>query len=229
MPNGAAQAQGVRSGFVKIIADQRYGEILGAHIVGPNATELLPELSLAQMMEFTPSEIAHNIHAPPTLAEVVMEAAHGVEGQPFICKGQCVTDPINTRRLRRTRIENAPRWQRSANSTVSPSSTVSAASPGRRWHGWTIRRPSLPPGPSDVDLGAKPLTSADLNWKTEVALAQALEDLLGVNRVDLVNLDNASPFLAAEAVHGERLYAENQYAADNYDLYILRQEGDLAF
>lgn len=83
MPNGAAQAQGVRSGFVKIIADQRYGEILGAHIVGPNATELLPELSLAQMMEFTPSEIAHNIHAHPTLAEVVMEAAHGVEGQPI--------------------------------------------------------------------------------------------------------------------------------------------------
>ena len=81
MPNGAAQAQGVRSGFVKIVADQRYGEILGAHIVGPNATELLPELSLAQMMELTPTEIAHNVHAHPTLAEVVMEAAHGVEGQ----------------------------------------------------------------------------------------------------------------------------------------------------
>ena len=81
MPNGAAQAQGVRNGFVKIVADQRYGEILGAHIVGPNATELLPELSLAQMMELTPTEIAHNVHAHPTLAEVVMEAAHGVEGQ----------------------------------------------------------------------------------------------------------------------------------------------------
>ena len=80
MPNGAAQAQGVRTGFVKIVADQRYGEILGAHIVGPNATELLPELTLAQMMELTPAEIAHNVHAHPTLAEVVMEAAHGVEG-----------------------------------------------------------------------------------------------------------------------------------------------------
>lgn len=87
----------------------------------------------------------------------------------------------------------------------------------------------LAPGPTDVDLGAKPLQGADFNWKTEVALGHALEDLLGVNRVDLVNLDNAGPFLAAEAVHGERLYAENQYAADNYDLYILRQEGDLAF
>ena len=83
MPNGAAQAQGVRTGFVKIVADQRYGEILGAHIVGPNATELLPELSLAQMMELTPAEIAHNVHAHPTLAEVVMEAAHGVEGMPI--------------------------------------------------------------------------------------------------------------------------------------------------
>ena len=62
-----------------------------------------------------------------------------------------------------------------------------------------------------------------------MALGHALEDLLGVDRVDIVNLDIANPFLAAEAVHGERLYAENEYAADNYDLYILRQEGDLAF
>ncbi len=83
MPNGAAQAQGVRGGFVKIVSDQRYGEILGAHIVGPNATELLPALSLSQMMELTPAEIAHNVHAHPTLAEVVMEAAHGVEGLPI--------------------------------------------------------------------------------------------------------------------------------------------------
>ena len=87
----------------------------------------------------------------------------------------------------------------------------------------------LAPGPSDVDLGVKPLPATDFNWKTEVALGHALEDLLGVDRVDIVNLDSASPFLAAEAVHGERLYAENEYAADNYDLYILRQEGDLAF
>lgn len=83
MPNGAAQAKGVRSGFVKIVADQKYGEILGAHIVGPDATELLPEISLAQMMEITPMEIARSVHAHPTLAEVVMEAAHGVEGLPI--------------------------------------------------------------------------------------------------------------------------------------------------
>lgn len=87
----------------------------------------------------------------------------------------------------------------------------------------------LAPGPSDVDLGVKPLPATEFNWRTEVALGHALEDLLGVRRVDLVNLDNANPFLAAEIVHGERLYAESEYAADNYDLYILRQEGDLAF
>ena len=87
----------------------------------------------------------------------------------------------------------------------------------------------LSPGSSDVDLGVKPLPATEFTWKAEVALGHALEDLLGVDRVDIVNLDGANPFLAAEAVHGERLYAENEYAADNYDLYILRQEGDLAF
>ena len=83
MPNGKAQAMGVRVGFVKIIADARYGEILGAHLVGPDVTELLPELTLAQMMELTPAEIARNVHAHPTLSEVIMEAAHGVEGHPI--------------------------------------------------------------------------------------------------------------------------------------------------
>jgi len=83
MPNGKAQATGQTTGFVKIIADAKYGEILGAHIVGDEATELLPELTLAQMMEMTPEEIARNVHPHPTLSEVIMEAAHGVEGQPI--------------------------------------------------------------------------------------------------------------------------------------------------
>ncbi|MBV7332238.1 dihydrolipoyl dehydrogenase [Chloroflexi bacterium TSY] len=83
MPNGKAQAIGARSGFVKIIADAKYGEILGAHIVGAQATELLPELNLAQFMEMTPSEIARNVHAHPTLSEIIMEAAHAVEGHPI--------------------------------------------------------------------------------------------------------------------------------------------------
>jgi dihydrolipoamide dehydrogenase len=80
MPNGKAQAQDAKIGFVKIIADAKYGEILGAHLVGPSVTELLPELSLAQMMEITPAEIARNVHAHPTLSEVLMEAAHAIEG-----------------------------------------------------------------------------------------------------------------------------------------------------
>ena len=83
LPNGKAQAINAKSGFVKIIADAKYGEILGAHIVGPQATELLPELSLAQFMEITPAEIARTVHAHPTLSEIVMEAAHGVEGHPI--------------------------------------------------------------------------------------------------------------------------------------------------
>ena len=83
MPNGKSQAQGVKSGFVKIISDAKYGEILGAHIVGPDATELLPELNLAQFMEITPAEIARNVHAHPTYSEILMEAAHAVEGHPI--------------------------------------------------------------------------------------------------------------------------------------------------
>jgi dihydrolipoamide dehydrogenase len=80
MPNGKAQALGERVGFVKIIADAKYGEILGAHLVGPMMTELLPELSLAQFMEITPAEIARTVHSHPTLSELIMEAAHVLEG-----------------------------------------------------------------------------------------------------------------------------------------------------
>lgn len=81
-PNGKALGLGEREGFVKIIADKRYGEILGAHMIGPNVTELLPELTLARMAELTAEEVARNVHAHPTLSEAVMEAAHGVEGVP---------------------------------------------------------------------------------------------------------------------------------------------------
>jgi len=80
MPNGKAQAIDAKEGFVKIITDAKYGEILGAHLVGHEVTELLPELSLAQFMEITPAEIARTVHAHPTLSEVIMEAAHAIEG-----------------------------------------------------------------------------------------------------------------------------------------------------
>jgi dihydrolipoamide dehydrogenase len=82
-PNGKALGMGEKEGFIKIISDARYGEILGAHMIGPEVTELLPELTLAHNAELTAEEIARNVHAHPTLSEVLMEAAHGVEGDPI--------------------------------------------------------------------------------------------------------------------------------------------------
>ena len=82
-PNGKALGLGDYAGFVKIVVDEKYGEILGAHMIGPEVTELLPELTLAHMMELTPHEIARNVHAHPTLSEVLMEAAHSAEGTPI--------------------------------------------------------------------------------------------------------------------------------------------------
>ena len=79
--NGKALGLNEKEGFVKIIADARYGEILGAHLVGPEVTELLPELALAHTWELTATEIARTVHAHPTLSEVIMEAAHAVAGQ----------------------------------------------------------------------------------------------------------------------------------------------------
>jgi len=83
LPNGKALALGENVGFVKIVSDAATHEILGAVIVGPEATELLPELVLAANAELTPDEVAHTVHAHPTLNEAVMEAAHGVFGKPL--------------------------------------------------------------------------------------------------------------------------------------------------
>jgi dihydrolipoamide dehydrogenase len=81
--NGKALGLGDYSGWVKLITDAKYGEILGGHMIGPEVTELLPELTIAQMMELTTAEIAHNVHAHPTLSESLMEAAHAAEGHPI--------------------------------------------------------------------------------------------------------------------------------------------------
>jgi len=78
--NGKALGLGDYAGWAKIISDAKYGEILGAALVGPDVSELLPELTLAQRMELTANEIARNVHAHPTLSEVLMEAAEAVEG-----------------------------------------------------------------------------------------------------------------------------------------------------
>jgi dihydrolipoamide dehydrogenase len=78
--NGKAHGLGDTTGFVKLISDKKYGEMLGAHMIGPDVTELLPELTLARLAELTPEEIARNVHAHPTLSEAIKEAAHGLEG-----------------------------------------------------------------------------------------------------------------------------------------------------
>jgi len=78
--NGKALGLGETVGWVKLISDKKYGEILGAHMIGSDVTELLPELTLAQMWELTPNEIARNVHSHPTLTEAIKEVAHGLEG-----------------------------------------------------------------------------------------------------------------------------------------------------
>ena len=78
--NGKALGLNDGNGFVKVISDKKYGEILGAHMIGPDVTELLPELTLARSAELTPEEIARNVHAHPTLSETLKEVAHGLEG-----------------------------------------------------------------------------------------------------------------------------------------------------
>ncbi|MHC1740566.1 MAG: dihydrolipoyl dehydrogenase [Anaerolineaceae bacterium] len=78
--NGKALGLGDSLGFVKIIMDEKYGEILGAHIIGPEASELLPELTLAQQNELTIREVMQNVHAHPTLSEAIMEAAENAVG-----------------------------------------------------------------------------------------------------------------------------------------------------
>jgi dihydrolipoyl dehydrogenase len=78
--NGKAHGLGDATGFVKLISDAKYGELLGGHLIGPEVTELLPELTLAQQWDLTSKELARNVHAHPTLSEALKEALHGLEG-----------------------------------------------------------------------------------------------------------------------------------------------------
>jgi dihydrolipoamide dehydrogenase len=73
--NGRARSTGETEGFVKIIRDKKYGEILGAHIVGSHASELIHELTVARENEYTVEEVDLAIHAHPTLSEAIAEAA----------------------------------------------------------------------------------------------------------------------------------------------------------
>ena len=79
--SGKALAIGNSFGFVKIIFDAKYGELLGCHIVGSEATELIAELAIAKALETTWEEIATTVHAHPTLSEAIMEAALDAFGQ----------------------------------------------------------------------------------------------------------------------------------------------------
>ena len=78
--NGKAQGLGEAIGFVKVIADAEHNEIIGAAMIGPDVTEQLPVLTLAQKWDLTADEVARNVFAHPTLSEAVKEAVHGITG-----------------------------------------------------------------------------------------------------------------------------------------------------
>lgn len=78
--NGKARGMAEGVGFVKIVADAEYNEIVGAHMIGPEVTELLPALTLAQQWDLTADEVARNIFAHPTLSEAMKEAVEGIAG-----------------------------------------------------------------------------------------------------------------------------------------------------
>jgi dihydrolipoamide dehydrogenase len=78
--NGKAPGLGAAEGFVKLISSSRYGELVGAHLVGADVSELLPELTLAQRWDLTVTELIRNTHAHPTLSEAVQDALHGLAG-----------------------------------------------------------------------------------------------------------------------------------------------------
>ncbi len=80
MASGRAKIAGHTEGFVKIVADTRYDEVLGVHIIGYKATELIAEAGAALRLEATVQELIHTIHAHPTLSESIHEAAHAVHG-----------------------------------------------------------------------------------------------------------------------------------------------------
>lgn len=79
--NGKAVALGETEGFLKVVADKRTGEILGVHIVGPEATEMIHEFAVGRTLEATLEEIIHTIHAHPTLSEAALEATLAALGQ----------------------------------------------------------------------------------------------------------------------------------------------------
>jgi dihydrolipoamide dehydrogenase len=78
--NGKAHGLGDPSGFVKLVADSKHGELLGGHLIGHDVSELLPELTLAQKWDLTANELARNVHTHPTMSEALQECFHGLTG-----------------------------------------------------------------------------------------------------------------------------------------------------
>jgi len=81
--NGKALAHGEKTGFVKIVLDKTYGEVLGVHIVAAHATDMIAEATASLELEATVHDLAKTVHPHPTLSEVVMEAAHGAVDKPI--------------------------------------------------------------------------------------------------------------------------------------------------
>jgi len=79
--SGKATAMGKKDGFVKLVFDAKYGELLGAHMIGPNVTEMIAEIVVARKLETTGHEIIKSVHPHPTLSEAVMEAAAAAYGE----------------------------------------------------------------------------------------------------------------------------------------------------
>ncbi|MBN2099423.1 MAG: dihydrolipoyl dehydrogenase [Dehalococcoidia bacterium] len=79
--NATATILGERTGFIKVVSEMKYGQMLGVHIIGPHAADLIQEATLAMRLEVTPQDVASTIHAHPTLSEAMMEAALDVTGE----------------------------------------------------------------------------------------------------------------------------------------------------
>ena len=79
--SGKASAAGAKEGFVKLVFDEKYGELLGAHLIGANVTEMIAELVVARKLETTGEEIIKAVHPHPTMSEAVMEAAAAAYGE----------------------------------------------------------------------------------------------------------------------------------------------------
>ena len=80
--NGKAMIEGSTEGFVKILSETKYGEVMGVHIVAPNATDMIAEAVMAMQLESTIEDVARVVHAHPTVSETFLEATYLVDERP---------------------------------------------------------------------------------------------------------------------------------------------------